>query len=323
MSARGILVTLAMLGSVVLPACTLERSTKLEIEIAGGFAFVPTPSKKTLQVAYLKDVSWNDADGSVSCSVKQIGTQLVLVRGDVTDAQPPAPEDGIFDLNGWVVSFPALDKANIKFDGFRKSGMPSPLVAGPTHWKSQKYVPKIIDHHAGSKIRTDWQDHVSGWVVLKGGKIVGSEPTDPLMQHAKFDYELAGNSIGKASVTDKMIYTVDVPGDNIEVVFTNRSTQESKRIVLDSPDAAKPVRLILRGLHDMPMTGAFGSRIELTDFCAFYSLLEGGDKIPSDKRLRLFYEPPSPQQIASFAPQNPGANPPQPSPGFYCDGDWF
>jgi hypothetical protein len=325
MSARGILVALATAGLVILPACKPKpnpRSTKLEIEITGGFAFVASPSQKMLEVAYLNDVEMTDPDGSVSCSVKQIGTELIVVRGGITEAEPPAPEDGIFNLSGWVVNFPALDKAKIDFDGFRESGLPSPLVAGTGSWESQKYVPSIKDHHPGLKIKKDWQSLVSGWVVLKGGRIVGAVPTDPLMQHATFDYQLAGTSIAKTSITDKMIYTVNVPGEGIEVVFTNRKTQDSKRLVLAAPAKDKPVRLILRGLHSMPMTASYATRIELADYCAFYSLLDGGAAIPKNKRLRLFYESPSPTQIASFAPQSLGGNPAQPSPGFYCSGDW-
>lgn len=321
MSGRGTLVALATVGLMAIAACKPEPSTKLEIEITGGFAFVPTPSNKMLEVAYLNDVELTEPDGTVSCSVKQIGTELVVLRGDITQAQPPAPEDRIFDLDGWVVTFPALDKANQKFSGFRPKGMPNPLVPGPTgNWKSAKYVPAIKDHHAHSKIKKNWQELVNGRVVLKGGTIVGAAPSDPLMQQARFDFRLAGASVGKAAVTDKMIYTVYVPGEEVEIVFTNRNN-ESKRLVLKAPGTNKPVRLALRGLHDKPMTGAQANGTELKDFCAFYSLLDG-QQVPSDKRLRLFFEAP-PTQVATNLPQNLGSNPAQPSPGFYCGGDWF
>ena len=318
MAVRGTLITLASLALVLAPACSPKSSTKLEIEIVGGFAFVPTPSQQMLEIAYLDDVDFAD------CSVDQIGTELVVVRGDITGAEPPAPDNRIFDLNGWVVNFPALDKSNLKFSGYRSQGMPSPMHPGSTgNWSNAKYVPALKDHHSGSKIKSDWRDSVNGRMVLKGGRIQGSVPSDPLMKDAAFDFQLAGTSIGKAAVTDKMVYTVDVPGEHVEMVFTNKS-QQTKRLVLAPWAPGKPVRLLLRGLHTMPMTGAYGSNFELKDFCAFYSLLEGGEQIPSNKRLRLFYEAP---QFASATPtpgaQSFGPNRPQPSPGFYCSGDWF
>jgi hypothetical protein len=321
MSSRGILVALATVGLIVLPACKPKPSTTLEIEITGGFAFVPSPQDQMLEVAYLNDVEIKEADGTVSCSVEQIGTELIVVRGDISQDVPPAPEDRIFDLNGWVVNFPALDKAKLKFAGYRPKGMPNPVVPGSTgNWSNPQYVPAIKDHHSLSGIKQNWRELVNGRVVLRGGKIVGGVPSDPLMQQAKFDFRLAGTSIGKAAVTDRMIYTVDVPDDKVEVVFTN-SKMESKRLVLTPPAKNKPVRLVLRGLHAMPAAGAYANNVELKDFCAFYSLLD--QDVPLPKRLRLFYEAPTPQQVASTVPQNFGPIKSQPSPGFYCSGDWF
>jgi hypothetical protein len=320
MSGRGILVAFATVGLVALPACRPRPSTKLVIEITGGFAFVPSPANRMLEVAYLNDVEMKEPDGSVSCAVKQIGTELVVVRGDISEAEPPAPENRIFDLDGWVVNFPALDQANLPFTGFRPRGMPNPLVPGPTgSWNNPQYVPAIKDHHDRRGIKQNWRELVNGRVVLKGGKIAGSAPSDPLMQQATFDFRLAGTSVGKAAVTDKMIYTVDVPGDKIELVFTN-SKMESKRLVLTAPAPNKPVRLALRGLHATPAAGAHANDTELKDFCAFYSLLDG-QQIPKAERLRLFYQ--APEILASATPQNYDPYKPQPSPGFYCSPDWF
>jgi hypothetical protein len=321
MSVRVFLGALATVGLLALSACIPNPSTKLEIDITGGFAFVPSKDKKMLQVAYLNSV---DEPG---CHVEQIGTQLVIVRADILPSNPPAREDRVYDLAGWDVSFPALDTTNDKVKGLRNNRMPSPHFPGPTgKWTKSEYVPGMQSHHKGSSVRADWDKFISGKMILKGGHITGSTPSDPLMKDAKFTFRIAGSADEQAAVTDKMVYTVYVPGEQVEMVLTKRPVEgqsgrpETKRLILKAPETGKPVRLTLRGLHSMPMTGAYGS-IEMRDFCAFYSLVQGKDglPIPPGKRLKIFYEGPRPANANGMTPEEHAA---QPSPGFYCNGDW-
>jgi hypothetical protein len=79
--------------------------TKLEIEITGGFAYIPSPNDRTLFVAYLNDVlEKQDTDNlpgtpdEVVCDVPQVGTELMVVRGvvDGYNGSQPMPESRIF-----------------------------------------------------------------------------------------------------------------------------------------------------------------------------------------------------------------------------------
>jgi len=320
MSVRVFLGALVAVGLLAISACIPDPSTKLEIDMTGGFAFVPSKDKKMLEVAYLNSV---DEPG---CKVEQIGTQLVIVRADIIQSNPAAPEERIYDLAGWDVSFPALDATKDKVKGLRNTSMPSPRLPGPTgKWTKSEYVPGMKSHHKQSSVRADWDKFISGKMILKGGHITGSTPSDPLMKDAKFTFKITGTADQQAAVTDKMVYTVYVPGEQVEMVLTKRPVEgqsgrgETKRLVLKAPETGKPVRLTLRGLHSMPMTGAYGS-VEMKDFCAFYSLVQDkdGNPIPPAKRLRIFYE--GPRSQAGMTPEEHAA---QPSPGFYCNGDWF
>src|SRR5690349_11082876 len=81
-----------------------NSTTVLEIEINGGFAYIPEPGNKKLAIAYLNSYSGPD------CNVSQIGTELMIIRGTVAayDGTKPMPASRIFDLNKAKVTFKAL-----------------------------------------------------------------------------------------------------------------------------------------------------------------------------------------------------------------------
>ena len=82
-------------------------------------------------------------------------------------------------------------------------------------------------------------------------------------------------------MTDKTLYTVDVPGNEVEIQFQPRQPKGYKRVRW-SRSPGQPVKLRLRGLHEhdrLARSSATGQ--ELADFCAFYSLLDTAPKASS------------------------------------------
>lgn len=300
--------------------------TKLVIEVSGGFAYVPTPAQNKLEIAYFNDISLQedsdndgdvDANDAVVCDVDQIGTELMVLRGDIIDSDPkPAPADRVFNLDAAVVEFPKLNGATSPVSFSRTPWPANPIKpANPGvegDWQDLQFVPSIKDHHPGKTIMPTWRDEkfVNGRVVLKGGKIVGTFPSDPMVQKTNIEFKLAGTSLGSVGLTDKTVYSVDVPDDKIEIVFTG-SKYGFRRVVI-APQGNQPVRLRLRGLHAMGSAATLANGDELKDFCSFYALLQPRPK--SADWLRLHYIAP-----ASTMASNSG----QPSPGFFCGGDWF
>ena len=301
-------------------------TTRLEIEISGGFGYVPTPSDRTLAIAYLNDVIvTEDTDGNPStpdvevCNVDQIGTELMVLRGDIIDFQGtgPLPETRIFDLDKAQVSFPKLASANIPLNYTRRTWKPNPLKPASktdSSWKDLQYVPRIADH-AGLTDRTikqQWRSHpnVNGFVTLRGGTLEGAIPTDPTAGRAEFEYKVGGVSQGVVASTDKTIYRVDVPADQVEILFTG-AAKGYKRLVLKPTSPTEAVRLRLRGLHAMDTPASMKDGDELKDFCAFHTLLE--PPVASSQYVRIYYRAP---------PLSPSGDA-MPTPGYYCDGNGY
>jgi hypothetical protein len=319
---------IAMLAAVIVAAFLLgmpKATTTLVIEISGGFAYVQTKAEEKLEIAYLNTVKLDETDTAGNtkevCNVEQVGTELQVLRGDIVDAQSdpnPTPDDRIFNLDNAVVRFPALETANLPLTPVRGHAWPptplqpvDPTKAG--EWQDLKFVPSIKDHVA-KDIDPAWRTSmwVNGYVVLNGGTIAGTIPTDPTAQQTVFRYEQGANTT-KAASTDKLIYTVSVPDDKIVITASPRVAGPTafKQLVI-KPHGNKPVRLRLRGLHATHSPASYADGQELTDFCAFNALLPG--PVDSKNWLRIYYVKP---------PYIPPPGTMQPSPGYYCDGNWF
>jgi hypothetical protein len=298
--------------------------TKLEIEISGGFAYIPSPSDKRLDIAYLNSVLVKeDLDNNPStpdqvvCNVPQVGTELMVVRGVIDDYEgtQPMPETRVFDLNKAQLKIPRLESANIPLHTPRRSWKPDPLKpTGPQDpaWQDLQYVPRIADHVGltDRKIKPGWRGHanVNGFLSLKGGTLEGMNPSNPIAEKAEFDFKVAGVSQGLVAGSDRTIYRVDVPDDKVEIIFTG-SAHGHKRLVLKPTAPNEPVRLRLRGLHAMNAPPKDGD--ELKDFCAFHTLLE--PPVDSSKYVRIYYKEP-PRGLSGGT---------MPSPGYFCDGNMF
>jgi hypothetical protein len=295
--------------------------TRLEIEIAGGFAYIPSPNERTLYIAYLgnvltkEDTYGNPATADeVVCNVPQVGTELMVVRGMVDGYQgsKPMPQSRIFNLDKAKVTFSRMGGGYPSVN--RSPWKPVPLKA-PGHsdpaWKNLQYVPRIIDHPGltNRKIIPDWKNDnkINGFMTLRGGSLEGMTPSNPIAEMAEFEFRV-GTTITPVSTTDRTIYRVSVPGNNVDIRF-NGATHGYTRLVLKPNAPGEAVRLRLRGLHAMNTPPKDGD--ELYDFCAFHSLLT--PKVTSKDYVRIFYK----------APDVPQGGSGMPSPGFYCNGDWF
>lgn len=324
-----VVITAVALGSLSF-ASAPPSTTQLIIEISGGFAFIQDPSDRRIHVAYLKNVyvapdTDTNGDGSVTsadepvCDVQPIGTELMVVRGNITESLPlnKTPANRSYDLAGSKVTI--SDLTGSMPTAIRTLPTPSNVTA-PASWTDLQFVPSIKDFHSGSRIIGGWKNRVDGYITLRGGKLEASVPTDPLVQNTYFEFKQNGTVVGRSAVTDKVIYTVDVPGDHVELRFS-QSTIGFSRLKITPPASGGPVRLRLRGLHSMSSAASYADGDEIKDFCAFYSLFKknanpfGPEPSPmsSSERLKMFY--------VNNTPRPAGGD--QPSPGFFCDGSWF
>jgi hypothetical protein len=323
MSGRKQLLTVTALGALIAltAACAggcrdtspatagTPSTTRLIVEITGGFAYVPDVPKRTFEIAYLNDVNLKDDNGKTICEVDEIGTELTVLRGRIVSPSTP-PADRTFDLDGTVVTIPALDNTTTPLTYTRPNGHPvPPKPSNNSHWSNLQYMPSLKDFHNGISIRPTWRNEVNGRMVLKGGTVVGTVPTDPAIEKADFEFRQGTTSKGNFAVIDKIIYTVDVPGSAVELLLTHSLSSTTLRI--EPPKPGKPVRLKLHGLHGADGVASFVQGQEVRDFCAFYSLVE--PKQAESDMVRLFYNGPS---------GTPGAFG-QPSPGYFCPGDGF
>ncbi len=300
-----------------------KKKTRLVIEMTGGFAYLADPDNDRLNVAYLDDVRLEeDIDSGrpgkeVVCEIKQIGTELKVLRGKIVGSTPSAPGQREFDLHRYVVTFPMLDNSNIDLDFDRKDwnpNAPSPSHPNDPHdpkdWENLQFLPAILPRHGSSTLNPGWPSLVNGYMSLRGGRVIGTLPSDYDMETARIDFKVNGTSQFSSSVTDKVVYTVNVPGTQIEMRITGPTTTWT--VFLEPTKAGEPVKLSLKGKHAHTTDPSPQPGDELKDHCAFYSLLK--DVPPYSTWLKPHF------MSAGASPTSGGG---QPSPGFFCNGDWF
>jgi hypothetical protein len=314
-------------------------TTKLVIEVSGGFAYVaPTGSDNHLEIAYLNDfVLWNDANGNGTmepneiefddlnnngrrdpgepdmCNVNQIGSELKVTKGTIISHDPstqPLPASKEFNLDKAVVKFPALETANIPLTIGNLNWPPpaaNPLNADvEAEWADM--VPALLKHHTTSVIDPNWRTMVNGRVVLPGGLIKAAIPSSPIFKKARFDFKANHSSKFKAAMTDRTKYTVDVPAGTVEIQLSGAANGFTRLVIQPQGNT---VELTLRGMHDMG-SSIPGDGAPLKDFCAFYQLMQPR---PDKKEFLV------PHYIAAAGGTGGGGG--LPSPGFFCPGEWF
>jgi len=319
MTSRHVLFAVALvaagIGVYVARPAAQSSTTVLEIEISGGFAYIPEPANNKLAIAYLNSYSGPD------CNVPQIGTELMIIRGKVDDydGPTPMPPSRIFNLDKAKVTFRSLP--NWPVDYPRRNWKPDPLKASHLDpaWRDNQYIPKITDHTGltGYKIK-DWRNDkklVNGYMELRGGILTGAAPSDPTIEKASFAFEVGGVYQDTVSGTDKTIYRVVVNDDKVDIRFSG-SSEGYRKLVLKPNASGEPVRLRLRGLHAMGAAATLADGEEIKDFCVFHQLLTtptGGAPPSSDKWVKIFYKAPDANLYGAAMP----------SPGFFCDGGSF
>ena len=310
-----------------------QPKTTLDIEIAGGFAYVtpqPGSTDNHVEVAYLnswtykEDIDPATPGDEVVCDVQQIGTKLKLVTGSIVDFAPstfPIPGNREFMLDKAVVTFPAVEAASQSLSINRNPPWP-PTPAEPGNpdndpeWEDLKWVPSLSEYHKtltpAHSLDPNWRNIVNGRVVLRGGALKAGYPTNSRFRRGRLDFKRNGVSKVVAA-TDKTVYSItlptrELPNGNLEILFSGASSGLTKLVI--KPDN-KVVAFTLNGIHNMgapiPAPGA-----ELKDFCTFYQLFQ--PPVKAAEYVRPYY-------VA--APPGPGGGGGAGSPGFFCPGDWF
>jgi hypothetical protein len=317
------------------PPATVEAaqpSTPLEIELVGGFAIVQADPR--LDIAYLNDTTIRlsetrllksgESDKTV-CSVLQAGTQLEIVRGNITSAVPNnAPElpTKIFDLDEKEVTFPALEAGAVGPGPVHTWPPVPPLPTPPSsaaQWNTLRFIPGLTKNHTGTGPAPNWFTKVNaagiklvnGRIRLRGGSITGGVPSRPEMQESHFEFREISNTRApfKAAVTDRAVYSASVVGNDVVILFTAGGNSPITRLVVAPQVAGEAVKLRVRGKHNGmgPEPGG-----KLGDFCAFYALF---NDIPDHEN---WLEP-----FLIQTGGGGGGGGPQPTPGFYCPFDWL
>jgi len=291
------------------------RSTiQLEIVIDGGFAYIPSGSN-TLNIAYLN--SWTYANPlsrggqrpaveTFSCNVEQMGTDLT-VEGDIVE---PSSGQTLYDLNKTIVTFPALVNSTASLSATRGVRNTSPFKPSPLNanaWEDLRFIPSLIAEH-GAKLNTNWREIVNGYMELKGGTLKGVKPRK--FADYTFDFRNGSDSKFMQAITDRTLYTVNVPGDRVEIDLDGDTGPD--RIVVKPSGSSNVVRLFLVGKHGASAAKSLGHDDPLKEHCTFYQLF---DPVP----LPTVWLTPHLVAPGSAADRTKVPK----TPGFFCPGDWF
>ena len=283
---------------------TAAGSAELQIIIHGGFAYVPTVTEQRVEVAYLKDTN------VAGCQVDQLGTELVVDAGTIVEPNPP-PGTRTFNLASAVVTFPDLESANIPLNAGRGSRPGPPYKPStPNEWDDLKWVPGISPDFPSSSLNPEWRNLVDGRVVLKGGRIKGLAPSQSAIRNAVFEFRKGGVAAYQHAITERTEYSVRVPSDRV-VMHLSGAASGVTRIVVTPPAPGQPVVLRLNGQHSAQTPAELALGEPVTDFCAFYQLLQ---PVPPEPDWLI------PHFMGDASIPSGGV---QPSPGPFCPGDWF
>lgn len=306
------------------------NSIRLEILIDGGFAYIPE-EPNTLNIAYLNSWKYTGADdanptttaSTVFCDVPQMGTDLAVLDGDVVS---PDPTERTFEVSFRGISFPALQNSNAPLNANRPRRTASPHKpadpGNPADWEDLRFVPSLKSEH-GARLNPDWPYMVNGLMVLRGGTLTGQRPGNYM---ANDTFEFKRNSViarlwtsmamlnrkFEQSVTDRTLYTVDIPAEQVEIELYDLDDFDfggSERVVVKPHGASRTVRLQLTGRHEA--RGMFSQGQQLKEHCTFYQLL---DPVPQPASWFRVYYKPQPSTTPQAMPM---------SPGYFCPGDWF
>lgn len=289
-------------GPTSSPGSAVPATTRVEMVVKGGFAYVY--ENQQLDIAYL-----NSTTGP--CTVTQVGHRLRVTDGQITSPNPPATKE--FDLQGTVVSFPAMKPdGSVTALGVGRPNTPfHPVNPGSEpSWRDLKWVPYVRPNYSGS-VNENWRTLpvVDGRMVLTDGKITGGQPGDLGATNGMYRFQRASDTLTfDQAITDRTLYSVQLPGSQVVINLTKGGT--TTQVVIVPPGAGQPVKLALVGLHDnSPATPS------IAHFCAFYELM---DPVPpmSQRLIPTFINPTTGLPCT-------GTTTCGPDPGAFCPGEWF
>jgi hypothetical protein len=277
------------------------RTTRLTIEIKGGFKYVHSPDQHMLEVAFLSSTHGD-------CEVKQLGVELTVQDGIIV-VPSPAPLTRTFDPDGAVIRFGDNENDPLVVERGDRPATPfHPTRPGrESSWKDLKWVPSIEEFYPDHPLHRDWRSMVNGRVVMTHGQLVASRPSDDAAIKGLFKFRRdSDDTTFTQSMTDRTIYTGRVVGDR--VVMTLEHPRRAPERIEVKPVGTSPVKLLLIGMHADAKPRLNLNEV-VTHYCSFYELLSS----PPPMRERLL-----PMYIGEPAKPPLG----QLSPGAYCSGEF-
>lgn len=286
----------------------------LQLVAQGGFAFVYTPDQHMLEIGFMK------GSNTAACTVPQETVSLVVDKGDILEPASP-PADKTFDVAGATITLDSASAATqtLTANGLGKPGDPFHPADVETDdgWKDLQWLANVTANGPSNKIASDWRTRVNGRMVLTSGTIRAGKPTDTAAAHGTWEFKNSaqpGTVVSKQAISDRAIYTVDLPGPDVVLNLAGAASGVSK--IRIRPTTGNKVNVMLMGGHpsSAPAHIPVGARID--HFCSFYLLM---DPVP-DPAQWLY---PHFAGLNAGTPLASGSTQAQANPGFYCPGDMF
>ena len=291
-------------------AVTLAKTTALEFETRGGFAYVQTPPQNMVEVAYLKPTN---VDG---CTVPQPGTNLNIIRGVIVTVEPASipSSTNSFDVGGATITLPPGESTGGPIST-KPGHPPSPNHPSDsnseTDWADTRWIPYVSPDYPTSSLNPNWRTMVDGRLVLVGGRFTGASPSKVAARDLLWEFrDPDGDTPYQQSISDTGRYKAQIKGDSVTLTFTGARTGLT-RLVVRPQVAGDPVVLQLEGMHDMSSTQPIQVGGKIDHFCAFYQLMQPVPPVSKQYLPYLIGE------IGATGSTGSG------SPGYYCPGDSF
>jgi hypothetical protein len=287
----------------------------------------------TVEAGFMKSIDERSTGG---CYVTQLGVDLMIDDGQITS---PANWPTTFEVTDKIVTFDgaatgavsmagvlethlkatnatvtAASMSGVSTQGPGGKQVPSPL-ASDGDWRDLFWVPHTRLNYWDRPIDPLWRTNaVTGRAVLGGGVLSAGIPSDGAAVTGIWEFRrMSDNFTYKQSITDRLHYRTSMSGTAITINLQDAAGTVTK-VVVQPIDNRKTVGLILVGRHASQMPINIGDPLE--HFCTFYQLLK--------KESR----PTTPEQLVPYFLGIPGAvsgtsgMTGQPTPGYYCPGDW-
>ncbi len=312
---------------LVISGCT---KTHIDLTLHGGFGYVINPDL-TVEAGFMKSI-----DDPPNCTVTQLGVVLTVDDGTIVS---PAVWPRSFPVTDSIVTFDGIGKDRVDLNGVLKASMkfsagsPSPqdiqkadavartAPAGTqpsprfseNDWKDLFWTAHTRLNYLDRGIDPQWRTNaVTGRIVLSGGEISAGIPSDPAAVNGIWEFRAKNHTPYKQAITDRLHYSTDIGGGRIVINLAN-GAGVTQHIVVVPVDGRKTVGLILAGRHTSQMPIMVNDKLE--HFCTFYQLLTPANRPPADEQLVPYF-------LGNGSTSTTVGASAQPTPGYYCPGDW-